>query len=56
MSAVLLTYDLGDYAEAAIARVLAGEIPVRGTLPVALSETWPVGFGLQRPAATTQAR
>jgi len=53
---VLLTYDFGDHAEAAAVRALAGEIPVRGRLPVALSEQWPVGFGQQRPAAVTQAR
>ena len=56
LPAMLLTYDFGDAAEAAVVRALAGEIPVRGTLPVALSEAWPVGFGLQRPAASTQAR
>ncbi len=54
--AMLLTYDFGDAAELAVVRALAGEIPVRGTLPVALSDAWPVGFGLQRPAASTQAR
>jgi beta-N-acetylhexosaminidase len=56
LPAMLLTYDLGDYAEAAVVRALAGELPLRGTLPVALSEAWPVGFGLQRPAVATQGR
>ena len=49
-------HDFGDATESAVVRALAGEIPVRGTLPIALSEAWPVGFGLQRPAASTQAR
>lgn len=56
LPAVMLTYDFGDYAELAVARALAGEIPLRGTLPVALSEQWPVGFGLPRPAAVSPAR
>ena len=50
LPAVLLTYDFGDCAEAAVVRALAGESALRGTLPVALSETWPVGFGLTAPA------
>jgi beta-N-acetylhexosaminidase len=56
LPAVLLTYDFGDAAEAAVVRALAGETALHGTLPVALSETWPVGFGLQRPLIATQAR
>jgi beta-N-acetylhexosaminidase len=56
LPAVLLTYDFGDHTEAAVVRALAGEIPLGGRLPVALSEQWPVGFGQQRPAAVTQAR
>ena len=56
LPAVMLTYDFGDAAEAAVVRALAGENAVRGTLPVGLSGTWPVGFGLQRLAPTTQPR
>jgi beta-N-acetylhexosaminidase len=56
LPAVLLTYDFGDAAEAAVVRALAGESALRGTLPVALSESWPVGFGLTRPPVATQAR
>ncbi|MGE0817016.1 MAG: glycoside hydrolase family 3 protein [Vicinamibacterales bacterium] len=51
LPAVLLTYDFGDYAEAAAVRALSGEIPIRGRLPVALGSSLPVGFGLDRPAA-----
>jgi beta-N-acetylhexosaminidase len=56
LPAVLLTFDFGDAAESAVARALAGEIPVQGTLPVSLSDAWPVGFGVTRPAASTHAR
>ncbi|MFN7978057.1 MAG: glycoside hydrolase family 3 protein [Vicinamibacterales bacterium] len=51
LPSVLLTYDMGDYAETAAVRALAGEIAIQGRLPVALGEALPVGFGLQRPAA-----
>ena len=53
---MLITYDFGDYTETAVARALAGELPVRGTLPIAIAEQWPVGFGLQRVPALTQPR
>lgn len=56
LPAVLLTYDFGDYAEAAAVRAIAGEIAVRGHLPVALSESLGVGFGLERPAASAPVR
>lgn len=56
LPAVLVTYDFGDYAEAAAVRALAGEIPIQGRLPVALGEGLGVGFGLTRPAATASAR
>lgn len=49
LPSVLLTYDMGDYAEAAAVRALAGEIAIQGRLPVALGEGLPVGFGLTRP-------
>lgn len=48
LPAVLVTYDFGDFAEAAAARALAGEIAIRGTLPVALGAGAGVGFGLTR--------
>jgi beta-N-acetylhexosaminidase len=56
LPAVFLTYDFGDYAEAAAVRAIAGEIAVRGRLPVALSESLDVGFGLERPAALAPIR
>ncbi len=56
LPAVLVTYDFGDYAEAAAVRALAGEIPVQGRLPVALGESLAVGFGLTRPVATPSGR
>lgn len=56
LPAVLLTYDFGDYAEAAAVRAIAGEIPIVGRLPVALGEGMPVGGGLTRAGATSQAR
>ena len=49
LPAVLLTYDLGDYAEAAVVKALAGELPLRGTLPVALSER--LAGGIRAPAS-----
>jgi beta-N-acetylhexosaminidase len=44
--AMLLTYDFGDLAEASAVRALAGEIPVRGKLPIAIPEIAAVGEGL----------
>ena len=41
--AMLLTYDFGDLAEASAVRALAGEIPVRGKLPIAIPEIAAVG-------------
>ncbi len=48
LPAVLVTYDFGDFAEAAAVRALAGEIAIQGKLPVALGEGAGVGFGLAR--------
>ena len=45
---VLLTYDFYDLAEASAARAVAGEIPIRGRLPIALGDAFPVGHGLNR--------
>lgn len=56
LPAVLLTYDFGDYAEAAAVRAIAGELPIGGRLPVALGEGMPVGGGLVRPGAASQGR
>ena len=56
LPAVLVTYDFGDYAEAAAVRALSGEIPIQGRLPVALGEGLGVGFGLIRPLTTASAR
>lgn len=48
MSAMLLTYDFGDEAEAAAAAALMGEAPIAGALPVALSPEFGVGVGARR--------
>ena len=46
--AMLLTYDFGDLAESSAVRAFAGEIPIGGTLPIALPGLATVGEGLQR--------
>jgi beta-N-acetylhexosaminidase len=56
LPAVLLTYDFGDYAEAAAVRALAGEIPITGRLPVALGDGMSVGGGLVRSGPATSGR
>ena len=48
LPSVLVTYDFGDFAEAAAVRALAGEIPIQGKLPVALGAGAGIGFGLTR--------
>lgn len=53
LPAVLVTYDFGDYAEAAAVRALAGEVAIQGRLPVALGEGAGVGFGLARAPLTS---
>ena len=53
LPAVLVTYDFGDYAEAAAVRAMAGEISIQGTLPVALGDGASVGFGLTRAVHST---
>ena len=45
---MLLTYDFYDMAEASGVRAIAGEAAIGGKLPIALSATMPVGFGLER--------
>ena len=55
LPAVLVTYDFGDYAEAAAVRAMAGEIPIQGRLPVALGEG--LGRGIRPdPARLATAR
>ena len=46
--AALLTYDFGDLAEASAVRTLAGEIPIRGRLPVTIPGVAVLGDGLGR--------
>lgn len=48
LPAMLLTYDFGDLAEESAVRAIAGEIPIRGRLPVAIPGLAEVGFGLTR--------
>jgi beta-N-acetylhexosaminidase len=50
LPALLLTYDFYDRAEASAVRVLTGEAPVTGHLPIALPGLFPLGHGLDRPA------
>ena len=45
---VLLTYDYRGLSEETAVRALAGEIPIRGRLPVSLSDDLPRGHGLTR--------
>jgi len=45
---LLLTYELGDAAEAAAARALVGEAPIGGRLPITIPGVFPVGHGLER--------
>lgn len=48
LPAMLLTYDFSDWAERAAVKALAGEIPIGGTLPVALPGLFQIGHGLSR--------
>lgn len=50
LPAVMLMYDFYDRAERSAVRALAGEVPIRGRLPVTLPELFPVGHGLDRAA------
>ncbi len=45
---VLLTYDYRGVSEETAVRALAGEIPIRGRLPVTLADDLPRGGGLTR--------
>ena len=49
LPSVLLTYDYRGLSETTAARAIAGEIPIRGRLPVTLGEDLPAGHGLTRP-------
>ncbi len=48
LPAMLLAYDFYDLAEASAVRAVAGESQIRGRLPVALGDQFPVGHGLDR--------
>jgi len=50
LPSVLLTYDYRGLAEETAVRALAGEIPIRGRLPVTLGMQFRVGHGLTRSA------
>jgi beta-N-acetylhexosaminidase len=47
--AMLLTFDFSDVAEESAVKAIAGEIAIRGTLPIALPGMLPLGHGLTRP-------
>jgi beta-N-acetylhexosaminidase len=46
--AMVLTYDFSDFAEEAVVRAIAGDIPISGKLPIALPGFFPLGHGLTR--------
>ena len=48
LPAMLITYDFGDLAETSAVKVLAGEIAVRGKLPIAIPGLAAVGEGIER--------
>ena len=48
LPAVLLTYDYRGISEETAVRALAGEIPIRGRLPISLSDDLPRGHHLTR--------
>ena len=48
LPAVLLTYDYRGLSEVTAVKALAGEIPIRGRLPVTLGDGLPAGHGLAR--------
>jgi beta-N-acetylhexosaminidase len=45
----IVTYDTHPGAELAAVKAIAGEIPIRGKLPISLPGLYPVGHGLTRP-------
>lgn len=50
LPAVLLGYEFSDFTERAAVKALAGEIAVRGRLPISLPGMFPIGHGLARAA------
>ena len=48
LPSVLLTYDYRGVSEVTAVKAIAGEIPIRGRLPVGLDEGLPAGHGLIR--------
>ena len=50
LPAVLLGFEFSDFTERAAAKVLAGEIPIGGKLPIQLPGMFAIGHGLTRPA------
>ena len=50
LPAMLVTYDLGDLAEASAARALIGEIGISGKLPIAIPGLAAAGEGMERDA------
>ena len=51
LPSVLLTYDYRGVSEVTAVKAIAGEIPIRGRLPVTLDDGLPAGHGLTRPRA-----
>jgi beta-N-acetylhexosaminidase len=51
LPAMVLTYDFYDRAEASAVRAIAGEVPIRGRLPIALPGMFEFGHGLERSGA-----
>ncbi len=52
LPSVLLTYDYRGLSETTAVKAIAGEIPIRGRLPVTLDEGLPAGHGLTRPGVS----
>ena len=52
LPSVLLTYDYRGLSEMTAVKAIAGEIPIRGRLPVTLGDGFPAGHGLTRPGAS----
>jgi len=50
LPAVLVAYEFSDFTERAVAKGLAGEIPIGGKLPISLPGMFPIGHGLTRAA------
>jgi beta-N-acetylhexosaminidase len=51
LPAMLVTYEEFDAIEEAAVRAIAGEAPITGKLPISLPGLFPIGHGLDRPAA-----